>query len=73
MFRPIIERCPNDCSIPVQEISTQDVMVSGIFYGDYKKKSFVFPAVQQGALTYLSYNEVIKDPRMHAVMQWYAS
>ncbi|MEL7534421.1 MAG: DUF3857 domain-containing protein, partial [Bacteroidota bacterium] len=50
--------------IPVQEISTQDVMVSGIFYGDYKKKSFVFPAVQQGALTYLSYNEVIKDPRM---------
>lgn len=50
--------------IPVEEISTQDVMVSGIFYGDYKKKSFVFPAVQQGALTYLSYSEVIKDPRM---------
>ncbi|MEL6594016.1 MAG: DUF3857 domain-containing protein, partial [Bacteroidota bacterium] len=50
--------------IPVEDIETQDVMVSGIFYADYKKKTFVFPGVQQGATTYLSYQEVIKDPRM---------
>jgi len=49
-------------TLKVLNIFTKDDFGSGIFYGSGKKKEFVFPGVQEGARSVLSYKEIIKDP-----------
>ena len=49
-------------TLKVLNIFTKDDFGSGIFYGSGKKKEFVFPGVQEGARSVLSYKENIKDP-----------
>lgn len=48
----------------VKNISTNDIMLNGVFFADYKEKKFVFPAVQIGSITELSYKQNSKDPHM---------
>ncbi len=49
--------------IKVDYIETKREFDNGIFYSDQESKNFTFPAVTKGAVTNLSYKEVIKDPR----------
>ena len=49
--------------IKVDYIETKREFDNGIFYSDQESKNFTFPAVTKGAVTNLSYREVIKDPR----------
>jgi hypothetical protein len=51
-------------STPVTDIQENDVMIDGIFYGDYKEKSFVYPALQPGAITELSYHSTGSEPHL---------
>ncbi len=51
-------------SFPVENIETKDVMDDGIFYSDHKEKAIVFPAMQEGAVTQLSYTEQSKEPHL---------
>lgn len=51
-------------SVPVTDIEEQDVMESGIFYSDYKRKMIIYPAVENGAVLRLSYEEHLNDIRM---------
>lgn len=46
----------------VTKVETEDMMMGGIFYSDYKRKKVVFPAVQKGAITKLAYTEVTHQP-----------
>lgn len=46
----------------VDYIETKRAFDNGIFYSDQESKNFIFPAVRKGAVTNLSYKEVIKDP-----------
>lgn len=48
--------------IPVNYIETKRTFDNGVFYSDQESKNFVFPAVTKGAITNLSYKEVVKDP-----------
>lgn len=48
----------------VETIETKDVMSGSIFYSDHKNKQFVFPSVQQGAITHLSYKRTSTEPRL---------
>jgi len=50
--------------VPVDNIDTKDVMMGGIFYSDHKEKQFVFPAIQEGAITSVSYYEETDEPRL---------
>lgn len=49
-------------SIKVDYIETKRDFDNGVFYSDQETKVFTFPAVAKGAITNLSYKEVIKDP-----------
>lgn len=49
---------------PVQKVETKDVMMGSVFYSDYKEKKFVFPALQNGASTQLSYTQTNTEPRL---------
>ena len=49
--------------VPVEEITDAERMSGGVFFDDVREKSFVFPGVAEGAITELSYSEVIKEPR----------
>lgn len=51
-------------TMQVKDIGTNDVMLNGVFFADYKEKKWVFPAVQTGAITELSYKQTSKDPHM---------
>ena len=48
--------------IKVDYIETKREFDNGIFYSDQESKNFIFPAVTKGAITNLSYKEIIKDP-----------
>ncbi len=48
----------------VKNIETKDVLMGNIFYSDQKQKTLMFPGVQAGAKTHLSYTEQVKDPHM---------
>ncbi|OWY22213.1 DUF3857 domain-containing protein [Sphingobacteriales bacterium UPWRP_1] len=48
----------------VENVETKDVVMGSIFYSDYKEKKFVYPALQDGAATTLSYTQVNKEPRL---------
>lgn len=48
--------------IKVDYIETKRDFDNGVFYSDQESKNFIFPAVTKGAITNLSYNEIIKDP-----------
>ncbi|OWY18924.1 DUF3857 domain-containing protein [Sphingobacteriales bacterium UPWRP_1] len=48
----------------VEKVETKDVVMGSIFYSDYKEKKFVYPALQDGATTLLSYTQVTKEPRL---------
>ncbi|SDB40832.1 Transglutaminase-like superfamily protein [Flavobacteriaceae bacterium MAR_2010_188] len=48
--------------IDVDYIETKREFDNGIFYSDQESKNFTFPAVTKGAITNLSYTELIKDP-----------
>lgn len=50
-------------TIEVDYIETKREFDNGIFYSDQESKNFTFPAVTKGAITNLSYTEVLKDPR----------
>jgi len=52
----------SDKSVKVDYIETKRDFDNGIFYSDQETKIFTFPAVTKGAITNLSYKEVIKDP-----------
>lgn len=56
-------------TLKVLNIFTKDDFGNGIFYGSGKKKEFVFPGVQKGAHSVLSYKENIKDP--HFITPFY--
>ena len=49
--------------VAVDYIETKREFDNGIFYSDQESKNFTFPAVTKGAITNLSYTEVLKDPR----------
>lgn len=49
--------------VPVNKIETKDVLDNNIFYSDHKQKQILFPGVQKGAITHLSYTEVSQEPR----------
>ena len=51
-----------DKTTKVDYIETKRAFDNGIFYSDQESKNFIFPAVRKGAVTNLSYKEVIKDP-----------
>lgn len=51
-------------SVPVTDIEEQEVLENGIFYSDYKRKMIIFPAVENGAILDLSYEEYLSDPHM---------
>lgn len=51
-------------AVPVTDIEEQDVMESGIFYSDYKRKMIIYPAVENGAVLHLGYEEHLNDLRM---------
>ncbi|MCU0393478.1 MAG: DUF3857 domain-containing protein, partial [Thermoflexibacter sp.] len=55
--------------IKVQEKDyiTSSVLSRNWFYDDYKERSFLFPAIEPGALTVLNYKEIIKEPRFLGV------
>ncbi|RKE95184.1 DUF3857 domain-containing protein [Ichthyenterobacterium magnum] len=48
--------------INVDYIETKRAFDNGVFYSDQESKNFTFPAVTKGAVTNLSYKEIIKDP-----------
>lgn len=50
--------------VEVEKIDTKDVMMGGIFYSDHKEKQFIFPALQEGAITSVSYTEETDEPRL---------
>lgn len=50
--------------IPVINFDYQDVVSGGVFYDDRKRIQFVYPQVQEGAITTLKYTEEYHDPRM---------
>ncbi|OUR90758.1 hypothetical protein A9Q87_12445 [Flavobacteriales bacterium 34_180_T64] len=52
----------SDEKIQVDYIETKREFDNGIFYSDQESKNFIFPAVTKGAITNLSYKEIIKDP-----------
>lgn len=52
----------SDKKTKVDYIETKRAFDNGIFYSDQESKNFIFPAVRKGAITNLSYKEVIKDP-----------
>jgi len=52
----------SDTTVEVDYIETQRVFDNGIFYSDQEYKNFTFPAVTKGAITNLSYTEIVKDP-----------
>ena len=49
--------------VKVDYIETKRDFDNGIFYSDQETKTFTFPAVTKGAVTNLSYKEILKDPR----------
>lgn len=49
---------------PVTKIETNDVLMNSIFYSDYKQQKFIFPSVEEKAMTSLTYTEEILDPHM---------
>ncbi len=51
-------------SIKVSTIDTKDIVQSGIFYGGYKRKDFVFPGLKEGAIGQLNYTRQITDPHI---------
>jgi transglutaminase-like putative cysteine protease len=48
----------------VREFRTSDLATSGVFYDDYRQKTFFFPAVRTGAKTVLSYRKIYREPRL---------
>ena len=52
----------SDATVDVDYIETQRAFDNGIFYSDQEFKSFTFPAISKGAITNLSYTEIVKDP-----------
>jgi len=53
----------NNEKIKVDYIETKREFDNGIFYSDQETKNFTFPAVSKGAITNLTYKEILKDPR----------
>lgn len=53
----------SDKKINVDYIETKQEFDNMVFYSDDEFKSFIFPAVTQGAETYLSYKRIIKEPQ----------
>jgi hypothetical protein len=51
-------------TIKVSTSDTHDIVQPGIFYGGYKRKEFVFPAIQTGSIGRLNYTKEIKDPHL---------
>jgi len=50
--------------VKVSTSETHDIVQPGIFYGGYKRKEFVFPAISTGAIGRLNYTKEIKDPHL---------
>jgi hypothetical protein len=48
----------------VEEFNTVDAESDRIFYDDQKKKTFFYPALDQGSKTVLSYTKIYKEPRL---------
>ncbi|WP_340063036.1 DUF3857 domain-containing protein [Ascidiimonas aurantiaca] len=49
--------------VNVDHFETKHQFDNGIFFSDQQSMNFVFPAVTEGAVTSLSYQEVIKEPQ----------
>lgn len=50
-------------TIKVDKISTNNDISGGVFYDDNQTKSFAYSGVEPGAITVLSYKEVLNEPR----------
>jgi hypothetical protein len=50
-------------AVEVADIKDINSVSGGVFYDDRREKSFVFPAIQQGAMADLKYEEKILEPR----------
>jgi transglutaminase-like putative cysteine protease len=55
--------------IKVSTSETRDIVQPGVFYGGYKRKEFVYPAISRGSIGRLSYTKEIKDP--HILVPFY--
>jgi hypothetical protein len=51
-------------SIKVEQFENKDIVQPGIFYGGFKRKDFVFPALAEGTVGKLDYTKVISDPHL---------
>ncbi|MEJ2112518.1 MAG: DUF3857 domain-containing protein [Flavobacteriaceae bacterium] len=60
----------SDRSVKVDYIETKRDFDNGVFYSDQETKIFTFPAVTKGAITNLSYKEVIKDPHFLGLFRY---
>lgn len=49
-------------NLPAKENESNSSISSGSFYDDHRSKTIMFPGLQPGARTVLSYDEKIKDP-----------
>ncbi|WP_228851837.1 DUF3857 domain-containing protein [Aegicerativicinus sediminis] len=56
--------------IPVDYIETKREFDNGIFYSDQESKTFTFPAVTKGAITNLSYKEIVSDPHFMGMFRF---
>jgi len=56
--------------VEVDYIETKREFDNGIFYSDQETKTFTFPAVTKGAVTNLSYKEILKDPRFLGIFRF---
>lgn len=50
-------------TLTVSDFKEKNETSAGIFYDDFKSKTFVYPAVQEGARTILSEKQAITNPR----------
>ena len=57
-------------NVKVDYIETKRDFDNGIFYSDQESKTFTFPAVTTGAITNLSYNEIITDPHFLGIFRF---
>jgi hypothetical protein len=53
----------------VTTIETEDIFQSGIFYGGYKRRNFVYPSLVEGAIGTLEYTKQIND--VHLLTPFY--
>lgn len=64
---------PKGDTLHVTRFSDQSAVQSGIFYDDYMERTFLFPGVVNGSVSYLQYTEELSEPRFLGTYYFNAS